>query len=167
MDRLRRRSAASLPHQACLETNARRELIERCRAELVWARAEWLEMAGPAEAQERDPANPPWQAACLPHETAAMRLLNIWGHLHPLENRLRAAVQRLRAQRRAGWLERAAATLEDLKWYRRERCTLWRAFLVAAARYRAERAKLGWTVSAGGWLVETAGGRSSRRLDAA
>jgi hypothetical protein len=153
MHRLHRRSPASLPRPA---DEGRQALIERCRAELVWARAEWLETAGAAQPYERSPASPAWQAACLPHEAAALRLLNLWGHLQPMEDRLHAAVRRLRAQRRAGWAERAAGTLEDLQWYRRERAPLWRAFLVAAECYRAERAKVGSTVSASGWLVQKA-----------
>lgn len=130
--RLRPRTAApaawlaAQPHPAL---DRRRRLIETCRAELAWARADWLEAAGAAEG---------WPEACLPHEQAAARLVELWGHLHPLEDRLRQGVARLRARRRAGWP--SPSTLADLQRQRRARRTLWRAFLAAARDYRDRRA---------------------------
>ena len=123
----------------------RRRLIESCRAELVWARADWLETTAGRDG---------WQEACLPHEQAAARLLEIWGLLHPLEHRLGETIGRLRAQRCAGW--DVAATLEDVRGYRRDRRVLWRAFRDAACDYGDQRAELGWTVSASGCVFQNA-----------
>ena len=120
--------AAWLAAQPHPELDRRRRLVETGRAELVWARADWLEVAATAEG---------WQEACLPHERAAARLLEVWGHLHPLEHRLRQGIERLRAQRRAG--RDGQATIGDVQRYRRERRPLWRAFLAAAADYRDRR----------------------------
>jgi hypothetical protein len=137
---------------------ARRRLVEVCRAELAWAREDWLRIARnlglPADPRDRcDHANV-WESARLPHELAAARLLNVWGHLHPLEHRLRETIARAKAQRAAGW--DAAAALEDIAWYRGERRKLVRAFFAAAAEYRRQRAKAGWIVSASGWLRQNA-----------
>lgn len=128
---------AAQPHP---DLAGRRRLVETCRAELTWARADWLEAAATAEG---------WQEACLPHEQAAARLVEVWGHLHPREDRLRQGLERLRAQRRSGWPWQGA--LADVQRYRQERRGLWRAFLAAASAYRDQRAKAGCTVSASGW----------------
>jgi hypothetical protein len=136
----------------------RRRLIEACRAELAWAREDWLRIAAHLgladDPRDRRDGGFIWEAARLPHEVAAARLLNVWGHLHPLEHRLREAIARVRAQRAAGW--DAAAALDDVAWYRRERRKLVPAFLDAAAEYRRQRAKVGWIVSASGWLRQNA-----------
>ena len=137
---------------------ARRRLVEACRSELTWAREDWLRTAGqlglPADPHGRLDDGFVWEAARLPHEHAAARLLNVWGHLHPVEHRLSEAIGRVRAQRAAGW--NVTATLEDVAWYLRERRKLVRAFLEAAAEYRRQRAKVGWIVSASGWLRQNA-----------
>ncbi len=144
-------------------SGARRRLIEACRGELAWAREDWLRIAGElglaADPHERlDDGQLDdgfvWEAARLPHEHAAARLLNVWGHLHPVEHRLSEAIGRVRARRAAGW--DVTATLEDVAWYRRERRKLVRAFLEAAAEYRRQRAKVEWIVSASGWLRQNA-----------
>lgn len=113
----------------------RARLVETCRAELTWARADGLASGADDEG---------WQDLLLPHERAAARLLDLWGHLHPLEHRLREGLRRLKAQRRAGW-PNAAATLADVQRYRTARRQLLRAFLDAAAGYRRKRVR-----SAGG-----------------
>jgi hypothetical protein len=134
------------------DLSGRRRLVEACRAELAWAREDWAEVAGrlgiaiDADHGRRGPAA--WEADRLPHEQAAARLLNVWGHLHPVEHRLRASLSRLKAQRRARWDGRAAGTLEDLRWYRVQRARLWPAFLAAGADYRQQRATLGWPIRA-------------------
>ena len=137
---------------------ASRRLVEACRSELVWAREDWLRIAGQlglaADPSERHDDSFVWEAARLPHERAAARLLNVWGHLHPVEHRLREAIARVRAQRAAGW--DATASLEDVAWYHQERRKLVQTFLEAAAEYRRQRAKVGWIVSASGWLRENA-----------
>ena len=149
------------PSQRLIDTTpglgGRRRLVEACRGELAWAREDWLRIAshlGLADPRERHDDALVWEAARLPHEQAAARLLNVWGHLHPVEYRLREAIARARAQRAAGW--DAAATLDDIAWYRRERRKLLRTFLEAAAEYRGQRAKVGWVVSASGWLRQNA-----------
>ena len=137
---------------------ARRRLVEACRAELVWAREDWLRIAASlglaADPRESRDGGLLWEAARLPHELAAARLLNVWGHLHPIEHRLRETIARVKARRAAGW--DTAATLEDVAWYRRERRKLVQAFLETAAEYRRQRAKVGWIVSASGWLRQNA-----------
>ena len=137
---------------------ARRRLVEACRGELAWAREDWLRIAGELgladDPHERLDDNFICEAARLPHEHAAARLLNVWGHLHPIEHRLSETIARVRAQRAAGW--DATATLEDVAWYRHERRKLVQAFLEAAAEYRRQRAKVGWIVSASGWLRQNA-----------
>ena len=124
-----------------------RRLVETCRLELAWAREDWLDIAGRLGLAV-DPCRellgmPAWETDRLPHEQAAARLLNVWGHLHPIEHRLRASLRRLKAQRRAGWVGPASGTLEDLRWYRAERAKLWHAFLLAGADYRQQRLRLG------------------------
>ena len=154
--RLRRRPAppAWLLARSAHEPAGRASLVARCRAELECARAQWLELAAglgiavdPWRAAQH--GSPPWEAAHLPREQAAARLLNAWGHLHPTEALLRRLIPRLRAQRanaaHGDWAERAAGTLADLQWHRRERRRRWSAFLAAAADYYA---KAGWTVAA-------------------
>jgi hypothetical protein len=108
------------------ELGERARLIETCRAELTWARADGLALAADDEG---------WQDLLLPHERAAARLLDLWGDLHPKEHRLREGLRRLRAQRHAGWPS-AVATLADVQRYRSARWALLRAFLEAAADYR-------------------------------
>lgn len=140
------------------DIGARRRLVEACRGELAWAREDWLRIAGQlglaADPRQRHDDAFVWEAARLPHELAAARLLNVWGHLHPVEHRLREAIARVRAQHAAGW--DASPTLEDVAWYRRERRKLVQAFLEAAAEYRRQRTKVGWIVSASGWLRQNA-----------
>src|SRR5204862_7435650 len=121
----------------------------RCRAERDWAAVDGgglaasLGIADPGP-MRRGPAL--WEAARLPHEIAAARLLNVWGHLHPMEWRIRELILRLRAQRskehEGDWAERAVGTLGDLQWYRRERCRRWRAWLATAADYAAEAGRI-------------------------
>jgi len=127
----------------------RRRLIETCRAELAWARADWQEISA-----RRGLASECWAEALLPHEQAAARLLALWGVLDPLEHRLREARARLDAQRDAGW--DCAGTFEDVQRYRHERDALLPAFRAAAADYEAQRAKLGSTISASGWRRQKA-----------
>jgi len=161
MDRLLPHRLPAPSHHLIERTSdlgARRRLVEACRGELVWAREDWLRIAGQlglaADPRERHDDSFVWEAARLPHERAAARLLNVWGHLHPVEHRLREAIARVRARRAAGW--DATATLEDVAWYRRERRKLVQTFLEAAAEYRRQRAKVGWIVSASGWLRQNA-----------
>jgi len=82
-------------------------------------------------------------------------VLDVWGHLHPIECRIRDLTRRpdgrLRAQRRAAaadrycesqrydWARRAEATLDDLRWYLAERRKLAARFGAAVDGYRAAR----------------------------
>src|SRR5690242_1268207 len=66
----------------------RRRVVEACRAELDWARADFIRIAGATrldldlDAEGREGV-PLWEATRLPHEQAAATALNAWGHLHP------------------------------------------------------------------------------------
>jgi hypothetical protein len=122
-----------LAGQISPDLGGRVRLIETCRAELTWARADGLAAGADDEG---------WQDLMLPHERTAARLLDLWGHLHPIEHRLREGLGRLKAQRRAGWPS-AAATLADVQRYRSARRQLLRAFLEAAAGYRQHRTPSG------------------------
>jgi hypothetical protein len=161
MDRLLAHRLPAPTHRLIDRTpglGARRRLVEACRGELAWAREDWLRIAASlglaTDPRERHDDSFVWEAARLPHEVTAARLLNVWGHLHPIEHRLREAIARVRAQRAAGW--DVTATLEDVTWYHRERRKLVQAFVVAAAEYRHQRAKASRIVSASFWLRQNA-----------
>src|SRR6187401_3571906 len=72
---LRDRTAAPAPWLAARLTGlaGRPRLVEACRAELVWARADWLEIGG-----RRGLAHRSWDEVLLAHEQAAARLLAVW-----------------------------------------------------------------------------------------
>jgi hypothetical protein len=134
----------------------RARLIEACRAELAWSVTDWIRFAGTGANHDARYDGPhPAEAHRLPHERAAATVLNVWGHLHPIECRIHDLVRRpagtLRAQRTAAaadrysesqryaWARRAEATLDDLRWYLAERRKLMGRFAAAAAAYRAAR----------------------------
>jgi hypothetical protein len=138
-------SPTRLAEQLPSGLDRRRRLVETCRAELVWARADWLESAAGQEG---------WQDACLPHEQAAASVVEVWGELHPIEHRLTDCCKRLGVQRAAGW--DVTGTLEDIRHDSRAAERLRKTFLAAAARYRSAREKVGSTVSASGWPRQNA-----------
>jgi hypothetical protein len=118
-------------------------LVAICRAELDWAWTEARSIAARLGLREDDDEAAA-AAARLPHEQAAAKLLNAWGHLHPTERRIREVMARLRLQRLAAaddadWQRRAAGTLGDLRWYRDARRKQWADFLAAEAAYIAVR----------------------------
>jgi hypothetical protein len=135
-------------------TGERATVIEACKAELAWASADWLRIAVRRLAWdheiEQDAA-----AHRLPHERAAARVLNCWGHLHPTEHELRKLICRLRIQRKASvdwrkgpdytaaWAIRATMTEHDIRGYWRDRRRQRAAFNAAVAAYRAAREMLG------------------------
>lgn len=138
-------------------TSARAQLIETCRAELAWSVADYIRLAGTGANHDARYDGPhPAEAHRLPHERAAATVLNVWGHLHPIERSIRDLIRRpngrLRAQRQAAaadrysesqrydWARRAEHTLDDLRWYLAERRKLVGRFRVAAADYRDARA---------------------------
>lgn len=140
-------------------TSARARLIERCRAELAWSVADYIRLAGTGANHDARYDGPhPAEPHRLPHERAAATVLNVWGHLHPIERSIRDLSRRptgtLRAQRQAAaadrysesqrydWARRAEATLDDLRWYLAERRKLVARFAVAVADYRAARLKI-------------------------
>jgi hypothetical protein len=125
--------------------DSRRRHVETCRAELVWARADWLKITGTAEG---------WEEAWLPHEQAAAWLIAVWGHVQPVEDRLRQGLERLSRQRTAGW--DLASALGDVEAYRLELKSLWRCFATALAGYCSARAKVGCTEPASGWRRQNA-----------
>src|ERR1700748_2938847 len=100
MDRLLARRLPAPTHHLIIDRTpglgARRRLVEACRGELAWAREDWLRIAAghglTVDPHERHDDVYHWEAARLPHEHAAARLLNVWGHLHPIEHRLREAI---------------------------------------------------------------------------
>lgn len=137
-------------------TSARAQLIETCRAELAWSVADWIRLSGTGANHDARYDGPhPAEAHRLPHERAAATVLNVWGHLHPIERSIHDLTRRptgtLRAQRQAAaadrytesqrydWARRAEATLDDLRWYWAERRKLMGRFWVAAAEYRTAR----------------------------
>jgi hypothetical protein len=138
-------------------TSARAQLIETCRAELAWSVADYIRLAGTGANHDARYDGPhPADPHRLPHERAAATVLNVWGHLHPIERSIRDLTRRptgtLRAQRQAAaadrysesqrydWARRAESTLDDLRWYLAERRKLARKFAMAATDYRAARA---------------------------
>lgn len=132
---------------ACQPSNAAiRSLIDTCRAELAAASCRYrLATASRAWDHEIEQAA---AAHRLPHEQAAAILLNVWGHLHPIEARAVEIANRLVLQRRAGWTSRADGTLADLRRYLAARAELRRIFDAAAADYLAARAAVDVPIAA-------------------
>lgn len=123
----------------------RGQAIEACRAELEWAHVDVLSISAglrlPIDADSPD-AFPLHEASRLPHEHAAARVLNAWGHLHPVEWRLGVCWKRLRDQRRARQMNHAALTADDVRWYRAERRKLKPILAAAIAAYARLRTGL-------------------------
>ena len=121
-------------------------LVETCRAELEWAAAEWRLHAGDPDHRGHGPH--PSEAARLPHERAAARVVNCHLHLDVAEWRLGELVPRLRRQRAASrddarpetdrlyWSDAANATEADLRDCHARRRLAWHCYLVAVADYR-------------------------------
>jgi hypothetical protein len=124
---------------AAVAGDGRQQVVEACRAELAWSQADVAAIAAglklPIDPDSRS-AIPLHERTRLPHEHAAARVLNAWGHLHPLEARARACWTRLHRQRRAGWTDRAAGSARDLRWYLAERRRQKPLFAAAVAIYR-------------------------------
>lgn len=113
-------------------------LIDTCRAELAEASRRYrltnTERRWDHEIEQAA------EAHRLPHEHAAAVVLNVWGHLHPIESRTVIVAERMVAQRKVGWTARAAASLADLQRYLAARAELRRIFDTAVADYQAARA---------------------------
>jgi hypothetical protein len=129
-----------------LDLTARQAKIETCRAELDWAYADWRRIVadkglGFDVAAERAPAwgTPAWQLTLLPVEKAAQTVLNIWGHLQPNEYRAVACWQRMHAQRRAGWTDRAMLSATELRLYLAARRINKAHFSIALGHYERLR----------------------------
>ncbi|MFI5001062.1 MAG: hypothetical protein ACHQK9_14385 [Reyranellales bacterium] len=130
---------------------SRRHLVETCRAELEWSRADWRRLGG---IDDRTDGPHPSEAWRLPHETAAARLVNAHLHLDVETWRIDALLRHLPDQRRAAidptqsekyrldWADVATGGLRDLQVHRTRRCLAWRVFLSAAAEYRLRRATI-------------------------
>ena len=129
-------------------TSVDQSIVAACRAELDWALNDWRRLNPGVVHDARLMGPHPSEASRLPHEHAAATVLKVWGHLHPIETRIVACATRLVAQRNAGWTDRAAATLTDLRWYLAERVTLRAGFDVAAAEYLAARAAVDMPIAA-------------------
>ncbi len=130
---------------------SRRWLVETCRAELEWERADWRRLGG----VDNDGLGAhPSEAWRLPHEVAAARLVNC--HLHVAVEAVRhrdlrrwlpqqqsAAIDEMQsASYRADWAEVAARTKADATTYRRRLCRALRGFRAAASHYRQLRAAI-------------------------
>lgn len=122
----------------------RARIIDACRAELAWATRRYrLSCAGvfthrPFDHElEQDAA-----AHRMPHEKAAAVVLGCWGHLHPIEWRIRACILRLRAQRANGWHANALGTINDIRAYWLQRRAVSKAFHRAVKAYQAARAEV-------------------------
>jgi hypothetical protein len=147
---IRRRRRAAPPAFLDRRTTAagaateRQRTIEACRAELAWARGDVIFIAGELglaiDPESRD-AIPLHELTRLPHERAAATVLNVWGHLQPIESRARDCRRCLNAQRRAGWTDRTAGSARDLRWHLAERRKLKPIFAAAVANYRRLRAE--------------------------
>lgn len=132
----------------------RRAIVEACRAEIDWSVSDWRRL------------NPHWngwnheaamlaQPHRLPHEVAAARVLNCWGHVQPLEMRIRDASMTLKAQvamasdttqsagTRLSWTNAAAGTRQALRTLLAQLRNNYPIFLRAVKAYRAEREEIG------------------------
>lgn len=138
-------------------THSQAWLLEACRAELDWARADWRRMTGADETLRHDAAYDgahPSEAKRLPVEVAAARVLNAWGHVHVEIGRIRDALAGLRRARKAAadaeqsdayresWAQGAAFIAADLRALLAYRRRAWPVFVQAAREYRAARAAI-------------------------
>lgn len=123
-------------------------VVAVCRTELDRAFNAWR-AANPTVVHDARTMGPhPSEACRLPHEHGAAIVLTIWGHLHPIESRAIECATKLVAQRKAGWADRTAATLTDLRWYLAERVKLRAAFDAAATDYIVARAAADMPIAA-------------------
>jgi hypothetical protein len=113
----------------------RKAVIAACRAEMDWATARY-HRSHPSAFQD-----PGYGVGALryPHERAAAVVLNVHGHVLGHESRFRDCKARLVAQRKAGWHERAGATIADMREHWRNRHKSWGAFLAATREYQRLR----------------------------
>jgi hypothetical protein len=125
-----------------------RALVKACRAELDGALNDWCRLNPNVMHDVRTMGPHPSEACRLPHEHAAANVLNIWGHLHPVEVRTIECASRLIAQRKAGWTGRAADTLKDLRWYLADRVKLRASFHAAVSEYLKARATIHMPIAA-------------------
>lgn len=126
---------------------ARQAIIEACKAELAWSVAHYTRLYGHVSHDARYDGPHPAESYRLPHEHAAARVLNAWGHLHPTEWRVRENLKVLRSQIEAAammpsWGPRADATRDTLRLLLADRARQAKAFFAAVERYRRLRAEL-------------------------
>ncbi len=132
----------------------RRTLVETCRAELDWSIADWKRITPRWRGFDHEAASEsvPFR---LPHEAAAARVLNCWGHLHPVEYRIRENLTLIRAQlkaadalssyseaHRADWAQRAERTRAYMRLILTDRRKAAKAFFAAVAEYRRLRTEI-------------------------
>ena len=92
------RRVAAIAWLAPPRPGARRWLVETCRAELEWERADWRRLGG----LDHDGFGAhPSEAWRLPHEVAAARLVNCHLHVDGTAAQLRELDDRLAHQQRA------------------------------------------------------------------
>jgi hypothetical protein len=145
------RRVAAIAWPEPLRPASRRWLVEICRAELEWERADWRRLGG------IDPDGfgaHPCEAWRLPHEVAAARLVNCHLHVDGAAWRLRELGRWLPQQDRAAtdagqsqdyradWAEAAARTKAEVTAYRGRLRRALRAFRSAASHYRQLRAAI-------------------------
>jgi hypothetical protein len=118
---------------AAKAVTGRQVTIEACRAEISWSVADWKRLH-PLFHGWNEEAEGMAAATRLPHERAAARVLNCWGHLHPIEWRTMAIIKMLR-----DGCHHPQAVLGDLRWYLTERRRLAKAFFAAVTEYRRLR----------------------------
>jgi hypothetical protein len=92
-------------------------LVEACRTDLDQALNDWRRLNPDIVHGLRTMGPHPSEACRLPREHAAAVVLNVHGHLHPIESRTVVCATRLVAQRKARWTAQAAGTLADLRRY--------------------------------------------------
>lgn len=128
-------------------------LIEACRAELAWSRADYCRLTGVANLNHSDAYDGPHpsEAHRLPVEHLAARVLNAWGHVHVETGRIRHEIEVLRRARdaadrmdqsadyRASWAQQADGIASDLRQLLGYRRKAWPVFVGAAREYRHAR----------------------------
>lgn len=136
-------------------TSGIRTVIEACRAELVWSRADFTRLSRWHDSHVDMYDGPhPEQAHRLPHERMAATVLNAWNHAHCDTHRIRELVLTLKSQRKAandltqsnayrnGWANAAGHTEHEIAdlWGRRRKA--WSVLVKAIEAYRGLRKEI-------------------------
>lgn len=132
----------------------RRTTIEACRAELAWSAIDFNRITDHrfmSHDCRYDGAVHPSEAYRMPHEQAAARVLNAWGHVHVAEQRIRELSLTRRSQIEAandatqsnayrnGWAVAAGHTVHELAEQLKRLRVTYPIFLKAIRAYREAR----------------------------